>query len=57
METAKGVIDAASKMVFGDNQNQTEEVEPKSGQTGDGTANKPFDAGNTTGILSLFPLS
>lgn len=49
METAKGIVDAASKMVFGENQNQTGGEEPVSGQTGEGTANKPYDAGNATG--------
>ena len=53
METAKGIVDAASKMVFGENQNEnqneTQGQEPKSGQLGEGTADKPYDAGNATG--------
>ena len=53
METAKGIVNSASKMVFGEtqNQNQTEGVEPVSGQTGEGTLDKPHDLGNTTGTV------
>ena len=52
METAKTYIDAAKTMVFGENQNQNEGAEPVSGQTGEGTANKPYDAGNATGTTN-----
>ena len=55
METAKGIVNSASKMVFGESQTQNETggVEPVSGQTGEGTVDKPHDLGNTTGTCVL----
>lgn len=56
METAKNIVSAASNMVFGENQTQSENTtggqEPVAGETGAGTANKPYDAGNVTGQLT-----
>jgi hypothetical protein len=49
METVNKVYHAASHAVWGDEQNKSGE-EPVSGETGQGTATDPYDAGNKEGM-------
>jgi hypothetical protein len=48
METVNNVVNSASKLIWGEGATQSGE-EPVSGQKGAGTANEPYDKGNTTG--------
>ena len=50
METIKGAVDTASKVLFGDQAakhgEQGQHVEPQSGVTGNTTTGEPYDGGN-----------
>lgn len=49
METIKGAVDTASKVLFGDQHKtgeQGQHVEPQSGVTGNTTRGEPYDGGN-----------
>jgi hypothetical protein len=60
METISNVAAAASKAIWGEQtatqQNETAGQEPISGQQGKGTANEPFDQGNTGKLYALSPV-
>ncbi|KAI9837290.1 MAG: hypothetical protein M1819_000364 [Sarea resinae] len=47
MESINNAASAASKAIWGDNTQSQSGQEPVSGQTGAGTTNEPYDAGNT----------
>lgn len=48
METINSVAAAAAKVVWGENQSQSQQSseEPRSGETGDTKKGEPYDAGN-----------
>lgn len=46
METIKGAVDTASKVLFGDQAKTGQNVEPQSGVTGNTTRGEPYDGGN-----------
>lgn len=48
METVKGAIQTAEKVIWGDQPRSSGE-EPISGVKGEGTPSDPYDAGNVTG--------
>lgn len=58
METISNIASSASKLIYGDPKVEQSGQEPVSGQTGRGTADEPYDAGNLEGksaiLVSLF---
>jgi hypothetical protein len=52
METISSIKNAATKAIWGENQNQNQShEEPVSGKMGDVAAGEPYDAGNIGGTL------
>ena len=49
MELIKNTANAAKSAVYGETSNAQSGTEPISGQMGKGTADAPYDAGNSTG--------